>query len=83
MNTSSDLLVHPIVQMTRSQFFHTTTDTQATQCPSQNLQINIPYIGGQSSMGDQPLDRWKPSFRGKMFTGGEPIVDIMVAVGGI
>jgi hypothetical protein len=58
MHTLSALLVRPIDHMANSQVIQITTFTQATQPTSPTLLMRsspLPLIGGQSSMGGQPL----------------------------
>ena len=72
MHTRSDLLGCHIGQLAEIEVVHSTMVTQATQPPSQNLQMITPYIGGQSSMGGQPSTGDQPLVAEKKFTRGKP-----------
>jgi hypothetical protein len=77
MHTPSVLLGHPIGHMDNSQFIHTTTITQDTQPTCPTLQMGssyIPFIGGQSSWGGQPLAGGKTSIGCQPLAGGKPSI---------
>jgi hypothetical protein len=71
-HTPSALVGHPISHMVGCQVVHTNIVTQPTQPPSQPSQMSTPYIGGQYSMGGQPLSGGESSVEGNFFTGEKP-----------
>jgi hypothetical protein len=55
IHTPSTLLGHSIGHIVEIQVVHTTKVIEYTQPPCQPFHMSTPYIGGQSSMGGQPL----------------------------